>query len=475
VPGASHAGIPIAALERARSNQSLSQRPKYMHRLLKPFDLAGNEHVLLCLVGGGGKTTTLFRLADCLKSFGKRVLVTTTTAIFVPEPEQYDALAMAEFPKFDHVTEGTVTVAGRGINAYGKLLGIDPDWVDAIYRERIFDCILVEGDGSKQRPIKAPEIHEPVIPGLTTHLVGVIGIDALGNIADERTVHRLDRFCSVTGLHAGEIIDTGAVCRLISSKDGIFKNAPENSRKILLLNKVDTNNDLHRARAVIRTVRARTSDPIRLLAASMRYGGVIEEPFSKVSGIIMASGYARRMNAQKLLMPVDGVPVLERVIRAAVASRLNEIIVIHRDDSVRALAERYPVKVFHNPNAPFGQSESVKIGVSKADGDAEGLMFLVGDQPFIRPEIIDGLIGLFETDPRRIVVPKYNGKRGNPVLFPAGLRDALNELQGDVGGREVINDRYSLVSEYPIEDEGAGFDIDTFDDYTLALNIARSR
>ncbi len=446
-----------------------------MHRLLKPFDLAGNEHVLLCLVGGGGKTTTLFRLADCLKAFGKRVLVTTTTAIFVPGPEQYDVLAMAEFPKFDHVTEGTVTVAGRGINAYDKLLGIDPDWIDAIYRERIFDYILVEGDGSKQRPIKAPEIHEPVIPGLTTHLVGVIGIDAVGHTADEETVFRLERFRALTGLHPGGIVDAGAVCRLVSSKAGIFKNAPEDSRKILLLNKVDTNNDLHRARAVMRSVRARTSDPVRLLAGSMRHDGVIEEPFSKVSGIIMASGYARRMNTQKLLMPVDGVPVLERVIRAAMASRLNEIIVIYRDDPVRALAERYPVKVFHNPNAPFGQSESVKIGVSKADGDAEGLMFLVGDQPFVSPEIIDGLIDLFETNPRRIVVPKYNGKRGNPVLFPAGLKGALNELQGDIGGREIIHHRYNLVSEHIVEDERAGLDIDTLDDYAIALNIAKSQ
>ncbi|MEN6439017.1 MAG: selenium cofactor biosynthesis protein YqeC [Syntrophobacter sp.] len=444
-----------------------------MHHLLKPFGLDENEYVLLCLVGGGGKTTTLFKLADCLKARGKRVLVTTTTAIFVPGAEQYDVLEVAEFPRFEGVAEGTVTVAGRGVNADGKLLGVDPDWVNAIYQEHIFDCVLVEGDGSKQRPIKAPEIHEPVIPSRTTHLVGVVGIDALGKAADERTVFRIDRFRAVTGLHSNGIIDADTVCRLVLSKAGIFKNTPENSRKILLLNKVDTEKDLHRARAVFRTVQDRMSDPIRLLAGSMQDGKVEEEPFSKVSGIIMASGYARRMNTQKLLMPVDGIPVLERVIRAAIASRLKETLVVYRDDSIRAIAEQYPVKALHNPNARLGQSESIKIGMSKADSEADGFMFLVGDQPFMRPEIIDNLIGLFETNPQRIVLPKYQDKRGNPVLFPVSLKGALTEIQGDNGGREVISHRCNLVYEHVIDDEKAGFDIDTLEDYALALKLAR--
>ena len=450
------------------------RKPQRMRRLLKAFALEENENVLLCLVGGGGKTTTLFKLADCLKACGKRVLVTTTTAIFVPEADRYDTLALGEFPKWNGVAEGTVTVAGRGISAEGKLLGMDPDRVDAIHQERKFDCILVEGDGSKRRPIKAPASHEPVIPGRTTHLVGVIGIDAIGKPADAGTAFRLDRFCEVTGLHPNEIIDVPAVCRLIVSKSGIFKSAPEQSRKILILNKADTEKDLHKARAVIRTVQGQVPDSLRLLAGSMRCGKVVESPFSKVSGIIMASGCARRMNAQKLLMPVDGVPVLERVVRAAVASRLKEVLVIYQDDSVGAIVEKYPVKAIHNPNALLGQSESIKVGVAKADNGAEGLMFLVGDQPFMRPEIIDGLIGLFEKNPQRIVLPKYLDKRGNPVLFPVGLKEDLAKIQGDTGGREVINNRHDLVSELFIDDENAGFDMDTLEDYYLALKTVVS-
>jgi len=441
------------------------------HSILKTFGLREDEHALLCLVGGGGKTTTLFRLADCLKAGGKRVLVTTTTAIFVPETKHYDALELGESPKLRDIAEGTVMVAGRGVNAEGKLLGMNPDWVNAVYQERKFDCILVEGDGSKQRAIKAPATHEPVIPSLTTHLVGVIGIDAIGKPADEKTVFRLDRFCAVTGLRPNEIIDAGAICRLILSEFGIFKGAPRKSRKSLLLNKADTEKDLHEARALIRMVQSRTSGSIRLLAGSMRHGQIVEEPLSKVAGIIMASGYARRMSTQKLLMPFNGVPVLERVIRAAVASRLKEIMVIYRDDSIRAIAEKYPVKLFHNPNARLGQSESIRIGVSKSDSGAEGLMFFVGDQPFLKPEIIDRLIGLFETNTQRIVLPRYRCKRGNPVLFPMSLKGALAEIQGDIGGREIIGRNCNLVSELVIEDEKAGFDVDTLEDYAQALKI----
>ena len=92
-------------------------------------------------------------------------------------------------------------------------------------------------------------------------------------------------------------------------------------------------------------------------------------------------------------------------------------------------------------------------------------MFMVGDQPFLNPSTINILIDTFQQDPHSIIVPVYNGIRGNPVLFPVALKKDLLTLEGDRGGRVLIEkmpDRVNLVS---IDEEMPGTDIDTEEDY----------
>ena len=97
--------------------------------------------------------------------------------------------------------------------------------------------ILVEADGSKRLPVKAPAAYEPVVPGRTDLVVGVVGLDALGWPMDERTVHRPERFAAVTGCAPGTPIAWDHVVALARHPDGLFKGAP--GRRVVLLNKVD--------------------------------------------------------------------------------------------------------------------------------------------------------------------------------------------------------------------------------------------
>ena len=184
-----------------------------------------------------------------------------------------------------------------------------------------------------------------------------------------------------------------------------------------------------------------------------------------ISGIILASGFSKRMEQEKLLLPFGGVALVERVIRAAQASRLDEVILIYQKEEVEKIGRKYGIKAVHNPRADEGQSAAIKLGINAAQPETDAFMFMVGDQPFLNPFIINILIDTFLQDPHSIIVPVYNNTRGNPVLFPFAMKELLLALDGDRGGRVLIDsmpDRINLVS---IDEEMSGTDIDTEEDY----------
>lgn len=209
--------------------------------ILNDFDINTDKAEMIVLVGAGGKTTTMFALASELKAAGKRVLVTTTTAIFYPLENQYDDIVITKEyspTTFLETYPSSIVVFGSEVNDQGKLLGVNKDYINIIHREGIFDFILVEGDGSKRRPIKAPASHEPVIPNLATIVVGVIGTDSFGKPINEDFVHRPEIFCTITNSSMNSIIDEEKVFKLVTHAEGLFKDTPSHSRKYLLLNKV---------------------------------------------------------------------------------------------------------------------------------------------------------------------------------------------------------------------------------------------
>jgi molybdenum cofactor cytidylyltransferase len=184
-----------------------------------------------------------------------------------------------------------------------------------------------------------------------------------------------------------------------------------------------------------------------------------------ISGIILASGFSKRMEQEKLLLPVGGVVLVERVIRAAKASHLDDVILIYQKKEIEMIGRKYGITAVFNSRAEEGQSAAIKLGINTAHPKTDAFIFMVGDQPFLNPSTINILIDTFQQDPHSIIVPVYNGIRGNPVLFPSALKKELLVLDGDRGGRvliEAIPERVNLVS---IDDEMSGTDIDTREDY----------
>lgn len=209
--------------------------------MLEFFDIDTSKFQLISLVGAGGKTTTMFSIAEESKKLERRVLVTTTTAIYYPRKEQCDNVIVGSFDidSIKNLEKGTITVLGKGVSDEGKLIGINKEKIDEIYRYKLFDTILVEADGSKRKSIKAPANYEPVIPDCTKKVIGIIGLDSIGMEINENNVHRPKLFCSVTGENIGDIIDINTIASLIISSDGLFKGLKNNTKKYLILNKAD--------------------------------------------------------------------------------------------------------------------------------------------------------------------------------------------------------------------------------------------
>jgi probable selenium-dependent hydroxylase accessory protein YqeC len=243
------------------------------------MDLKFSE--LISLVGAGGKTSTMFRLAQELKALGKKVLVTTTTNIALSETAKADHLfvdGLRDICFLPRVEPGTIVCLGSGVlNDKEKLKGIDREFIDEIYQKHLFDYIVVEADGSKRRPIKAPAHYEPVIPGETTRVIGVIGLDALGKTITEEFVHRPNLFCSITGKKMGATIDRKCIIDLILSEDGLFKDAPQGCKRYVLLNKADHADREKEARITVHELIERQPPVNGLIIAATDNGYVYAE------------------------------------------------------------------------------------------------------------------------------------------------------------------------------------------------------
>lgn len=190
---------------------------------------------VISIAGGGGKTSTMFALGELLR--GQKVLLTTTTKILRPPLSEKYEIVESDY-ELKLCDKKKPVVFGIPSEEYpGKLTGCSLDQLDGF--KDLFDFMIIESDGSAGRPIKAPASHEPVIFPLTELYIGVIGLDCLGKKGDDNTVHRPELFAGVRGKEKEEPITKEDLILLINHREGLFKNASDDCRKVVLLNKAD--------------------------------------------------------------------------------------------------------------------------------------------------------------------------------------------------------------------------------------------
>ena len=182
-----------------------------------------------------------------------------------------------------------------------------------------------------------------------------------------------------------------------------------------------------------------------------------------ITGIILASGFSNRMGEDKLLIKLNNITLIETVISSCTESNLDKLIIVYRKNAIKEIADKYNIETILNKNADLGQSESIKISVASIKENSH-FMFIMGDQPFMNTELINKLIVEYKSSAKGILVPYYNSKRGMPSIFGKEYRDELLKLEGDKGGR-VLMEKYSEdIEEIHFQDEKLGKDIDTPED-----------
>ena len=186
-------------------------------------------------------------------------------------------------------------------------------------------------------------------------------------------------------------------------------------------------------------------------------------------GVLLAAGTGSRFaDGNELLAEVEGEPVVSRAARTLTASSLDEVVAVVGHDRRRvegALPDG--VNVLFNGDFAEGQSTSVKLGAEFArEREADAALFALGDMPRVSVETVERLLAAYRAGEGEIVVPRYEGERGNPVLFDAPHFDALAAVEGDTGGRELIEREAESgsVGWVDVEDAGVRRDVDTVAD-----------
>ncbi len=190
----------------------------------------------------------------------------------------------------------------------------------------------------------------------------------------------------------------------------------------------------------------------------------------RISAIVLASGLSRRMGTDKLHMKIKGRNLYEYILTTLCRVPFYERIVVAKDEDILSRAESLGFLAVRNTKFYLGKSESIKAGLRSAK-ETDGFMFFVADQPFLHVETIRKLCRAFCENPSRIIQPAYNGIPGNPVIFPAVFLPQLMDLNGDRGGKAVLEKNKGKVIRVDIPSDLESVDIDTMEDYERARHI----
>ena len=186
---------------------------------------------------------------------------------------------------------------------------------------------------------------------------------------------------------------------------------------------------------------------------------------SKISVIVLAAGESRRMGEiNKLHMPIDGVPLLKRSIGTLLDAELGEIVVVlgYEIADTRALLECLPVDTVYNEDYATGQMTSVHCGLGSLSQPCEGVMVALGDQPALTVSDINLLVDAFFTrDGGEVVIPEYEGKRGNPIIFSDRCRQEIITGKYNLGCRRFIDNNPELVRSVEMLGPSVVIDLDT--------------
>jgi molybdenum cofactor cytidylyltransferase len=184
-----------------------------------------------------------------------------------------------------------------------------------------------------------------------------------------------------------------------------------------------------------------------------------------VAAIVLAAGSSTRMGgSNKLLAEIGGKPLVRIAAEQALASKASPVIVVtgHQHERVAAALQDLPVKLVHNKDFASGLGSSLRTGIAAVPAEDDAAVVCLGDMPQVDAALINQLIAAFDPEKGALaVVPVFDGRRGNPVLWSRRFFPDLMAIEGDVGARHLIGRYGEAVAEVPVTGKAALVDVDT--------------
>jgi molybdenum cofactor cytidylyltransferase len=188
---------------------------------------------------------------------------------------------------------------------------------------------------------------------------------------------------------------------------------------------------------------------------------------SAVSAIVLAAGMSARMGSTKQLLRMGNRSLLETVIENLRKSAVDEIVLVlgFSAETIRQEVSLDGVRVVVNDAYREGMGKSLRVGVSSVDPHADAALVVLADQPFVQPRTIDHLISQYHERKPQIVIPMYEGFRGNPVLLDRSVFAEAMGLTGDIGCRAMFGSHSENILKVRVDDVGILLDVDTKSDF----------
>lgn len=220
------------------------KRKGYFLDLLK-IDI--EKHPVIAVVGGGGKTSLIYRLNEELQTMGKRVIISTTT--HMAYDPMLPLIKSTELEKVPEMLEkhGFVAVADIEENS-GKMCSIEEKELKKLVS--LCDIMLIEADGAKRKPLKVPADWEPVIPEFADMVISVIGLDCLGKPICE-TSHRAEYTSTFLKKNLDAPVTAEDIEKIAISVHGLYKNVDHKVYRVYL-NKADVLPDPKPAEQIVK-------------------------------------------------------------------------------------------------------------------------------------------------------------------------------------------------------------------------------
>lgn len=186
-----------------------------------------------------------------------------------------------------------------------------------------------------------------------------------------------------------------------------------------------------------------------------------------ICAVVLAAGCSSRMGKQKLLLPYGKSTVISHIVNQLSKSKVTKTYVVlgHEADKVIKELSDKQVTIIHNHEYKSGMLSSVRAGILGITQDCDAVLIVLGDQPSITTNLIDKMVQYFPSAQKKIIVPKYNGKRGHPILISTIFKNEILTKFDDVGLRGILWAHDNEVFEMNVSENSVITDMDYPDDY----------